>query len=131
MLFKEIISLYFNFFFICNKHSSSTAKIRKRKKQSIGSNGRFHQHVYIAALLAQIPKAPKDSQVIGVFLHFFDLRAQKLLEKCWWNRPRLSLSEPAFNEIGFQWNADHIYWVRWKSKHFSVLEDLIPRCSSI
>jgi len=40
--------------------------------------GRFHQHVYAKLLHAKIPKAQKDSQVISVFLHLWDLRVQKL-----------------------------------------------------
>ncbi len=36
--------------------------------------GQFHQHVYAKFLHVQIPKAQKDSQVITVFLHFWDLR---------------------------------------------------------
>jgi len=33
-----------------------------------------------------VPKAQKDSQVISVFLRFWDLRALKLLVKRWWNQ---------------------------------------------
>jgi len=36
---------------------------------------RFHQHVYVQLLLAKIPKAQKDSQVINVFLSFWDRQA--------------------------------------------------------
>jgi len=38
-------------------------------------------------LCMQIPKEQKDSQVISVFLHLWDLRVQKLLLKRWWNWP--------------------------------------------
>jgi len=33
------------------------------------------------------PKSEKNSQVISVFLYFWDLRVQKLLTKLWRNRP--------------------------------------------
>jgi len=39
----------------------------------------FYQHVYKKLLQAQIPKAQKDSQVIIVFLPFWEMREQKLL----------------------------------------------------
>ncbi len=43
--------------------------------------GQFCQYVYDQFLLAQIPKVQKESQVISVFLHFWDLRVQKMLVK--------------------------------------------------
>ncbi len=36
---------------------------------------------YEQLLCLQIPKAQEDSQVINVFLHFWDLHVQKLLVK--------------------------------------------------
>ncbi len=47
--------------------------------------GGFHQHGNAQHLHVQIPKAQKDDQVISVFLHFWNLQAQKLFEKCWRN----------------------------------------------
>ncbi len=38
------------------------------------------------------PKAQRDSQVICVFKHFWDLHKKKLLVKCWRNRPLGSIS---------------------------------------
>jgi hypothetical protein len=49
------------------------------------TSGRFHQHVFEQLLRVQIPKAKKDSEVISVFLRFWNLCAQKLLVKCWRN----------------------------------------------
>jgi len=43
----------------------------------------FHQHVDVQLLRVQIPRAQKDSQVVSVFLRFWDLQAQKLLMECW------------------------------------------------
>jgi len=43
--------------------------------------GLFHLHVYSQLLRAQIPKAKKDSQVISVFLRFWDLCAKRLPEE--------------------------------------------------
>jgi hypothetical protein len=53
--------------------------------------GWFHQHIYVQILLEQIPKAQKDSQVNSVSLSFGIFVQKKLLLKCWWNRPQVSL----------------------------------------
>jgi hypothetical protein len=47
----------------------------------------FHQYSYSQLLPIKIPKAQKDSQIISVFLCFWDLRVQKLLVKRWRNQP--------------------------------------------
>jgi len=52
--------------------------------------GQFHQHVYSQPLCAQITKVQKRQsskllEVIGVFLRFWKINAQKMLIKCWWN----------------------------------------------
>jgi len=47
---------------------------------------------YTKLLCAQIPKAKKGWQVDCILLNFWDLRVLKLWVKCWWNRPRVSLS---------------------------------------
>ncbi len=49
------------------------------------TRGWFHQHVYEKLLHTQILIAKKDSQVISVFLCFWDLQVQTLLVNCWWN----------------------------------------------
>ncbi len=38
-------------------------------------------------LHTQIPKAQKDSQIIKVFLWFWNLYLRKLLVRFWWNQP--------------------------------------------
>jgi len=48
--------------------------------------GQFQQHVYAQLLCLQISKVQRDSQVIRVFLRFWDLCAQKLLIKCCKNK---------------------------------------------
>jgi len=55
----------------------------------LDARGQFHQHIYVQLLQVQIPKAQKDSQVINVILHFWDLREQNLLVKPSWNRPQM------------------------------------------
>jgi hypothetical protein len=51
----------------------------EKKFYRIGHWCQFYQHVYKKLLSAKIPKALKESQVISVFLHFWDLCTQKLL----------------------------------------------------
>jgi hypothetical protein len=38
---------------------------------------------YEQLLRLQIPNAQKYIQAVNLFLHFWDLHAKKLLEKCW------------------------------------------------
>jgi len=52
-----------------------------------------------AVLRANISNTQKDSQIISVFLHFWDLRAQKLLIKCWWNWLLLSISPTFYKQL--------------------------------
>jgi len=47
----------------------------------------FTNIFYAQILVVHIPKAQKDSQVKSVFLRFWDPCKQKMLIKCWWNRP--------------------------------------------
>jgi len=38
-----------------------------------------------ATFMQEDPKSTKRQSSLSVFLHFWDLRAQKLRVKCWWN----------------------------------------------
>jgi len=49
---------------------------------------------YEQLLHAQIPKVQKGTDDLTVFLHFWDLIAQKLLVKDWLNGPREARHEP-------------------------------------
>jgi len=42
-------------------------------------------------LRTQIPKVQTDTDDLTVFLHFWDLWMQKLLVKCSWNRPQVTI----------------------------------------
>jgi len=66
-----------------NTKKQSTIKNQISTSVIIHTWSQFHQNVYVQLLHVQIPKAQKDSQVISVFLHFWNLHAQKLLIKCW------------------------------------------------
>jgi hypothetical protein len=48
-------------------------KFIKKRQRKRDNRGHFYQHVYTQLLCMQIPKAQIDSQVISVFLHFWDL----------------------------------------------------------
>ena len=51
----------------------------------------FHQLVYTQLLHAQIQRAQKSCLTCLSFLRFWDLRALKLLVKCWWNWPLVEM----------------------------------------
>jgi len=61
----------------------SHVKAAHKHVDEIDHRGEFQQHVYAKLLHSQIPKAQKDSQVINVFLCFWDLYPKKLLIKHW------------------------------------------------
>jgi len=63
------------------KQNVITSRKRCEKRKEEQGQGQFHKPFYKQLLLAQIPKAQKDSQVISVFLHFWDLHMLKLLAK--------------------------------------------------
>jgi len=44
-----------------------------------------------------IPKVQKIQSSCQSFLHFLDLRVQKLVVECWWHRPQVSIS-PTFHK---------------------------------
>ncbi len=52
--------------------------------------GWFYQHGYVQLLIAQIPKAEKDSQAISVFLNLWDHQEKMLLIRCGWNRDQIA-----------------------------------------
>ncbi len=56
------------------------------------TRGRFHQHAYEKFEWEQIPKAQKDSLIIGAFLCFWDLHTLKLPIRHWWNWLHWSIS---------------------------------------
>ncbi len=73
----------------------------------VNNKGSISPMFYKQLLHEPIPKAQKDSQVIIVFWHFGDLHIQKLLIKCWWNRPKALLQIHPWRI--FFVSIDHVY----------------------
>jgi len=62
-----------NFTMVMSKSLRQSIDQFENFKLILKTNGWFHQHAYSKLLCAQIPKVQKDSQVISVFLRFWDL----------------------------------------------------------
>ncbi len=73
---------------------SRTIGARYTKNQPIenwSQKGSISLKFYTKLLQAHISKAQKFIQVVSLFVHFWDLFAEKLRVKCCWNRPQVDI----------------------------------------
>jgi hypothetical protein len=89
MIQRSLISASYIFMQISISIASDSSVTQRAFKRMIFSANNWSNLVSISPtfheylLCMQIPKSPKDSHVILVFLHFWDLRASKMRVKHW------------------------------------------------